>query len=130
MASKPRSDEILIGAVQKNTDLKVIQWDGASFNDLGEIETDMAAAIYGSAEIVYEQQSGDALILWTKKNSNEIWYCVWNGTTLGPVGQQPLVAGTEGVRRPGAVGAVAPVARATAVTDRLPATGASTSGAT
>ena len=99
MASKPRSDEILIGAVQKNTDLKVIQWDGASFNDLGEIETDMAAATYGSAEIVYEQQSGDALILWTKKNATEIWYRVWNGTTLGPVGQLPDFGGALHVIR-------------------------------
>jgi hypothetical protein len=93
MASKPRSDEILIGAVQKSKDLKVIQWDGASFNDQGEIETDMEVATYGSAEIVYEQQSGDALILWTQKDKNQIYYRVWDGTTLGPEGQLPSFGG-------------------------------------
>jgi hypothetical protein len=93
MASKPNSDEVLIGAVQKNKDLKVIQWNGVSFIDQGEIETDMEVNTYGSAEIVYEQQSGDALILWSKKDRNQIYYCVWDGTTLGPVGQLPSFGG-------------------------------------
>lgn len=93
MASKPRSDEILIGSVQLNRDLKLTQWNGASFIDQGEIENDLATATYGSAEIVYEQQSGDALVLWAKKNSNQIHYRLWNGTTLGPEGQLPSFGG-------------------------------------
>ena len=55
-------------------DLKVIQWDGDSFNNQGEIEIDLAVATYGSAEIVYVQQSGDALILWNHHNSSQIYF--------------------------------------------------------
>lgn len=89
MASKPNSDEILIALVQFNSDLKVVQWDGSAFNDLGEIDTDMAQNEYGSAEIVYEQQSGDALILWNHKNSSQIYYAVWDGTALSATAQLP-----------------------------------------
>lgn len=85
MASKPNSDEILIALVQFDNDLKVVQWDGSSFTDHGEIDDDMGLNEYGSAEIVYEQQSGDALILWNHRNSSQIYYRVWSGASLGPV---------------------------------------------
>lgn len=84
MASKPNSDEILIALVQFEKYLKVVQWDGASFNDQGEIDDEMGRKEYGSAEIVYEQQSGDALILWSHKGSSEIYYSVWSGGSLSP----------------------------------------------
>lgn len=99
MASKPNSDKILIAAVQDSKDLKVIQWDGASFNDQGEIDDDMATYDYGSAEIVYEQQSGDALILWSHKSSSEIYYSVWSGASLSPVDQLPDFGGIPYVIR-------------------------------
>lgn len=85
MASRPNSNEIMIALVQFNNDLKVVQWDGAAFIDHGVIDTDMATGEYGSAEIVYEQQSGDALILWNHKNLSQIYYRVWSGASLGPV---------------------------------------------
>ena len=93
MASKPRSKEILIGSVFYNRNLKVTQWNGTSFIDQGVIEYDLATYMYGSAEIVYEQQSGEALVLWAKKNSNQIHYRQWDGTTLGPEEQVPTFDG-------------------------------------
>ncbi len=99
MASKPNSDEILIAAVQDSKVLKVIQWDGASFNDQGEIDTNMATIEYGSAEIVYEQQSGDALILWNHKSSSQIYYAVWDGAALSTTAQLPDFGGIPYVIR-------------------------------
>jgi hypothetical protein len=84
MASKPNSDEILIALVQGGKELKVVQWDGAAFIDHGQIDDSMATVEYGSAEIVYEQQSGDALVLWSHKLSSQIYYRVWSGASLGP----------------------------------------------
>jgi hypothetical protein len=89
MASNPSSDEILIAEVDLTNDLKVVQWDGAAFNDQGEIDADLATDTYGSAEVVYEQQSGDALILWNHKNQDQIYYSVWSGASLSPVSQLP-----------------------------------------
>jgi hypothetical protein len=84
MASKPNSNEILIALVQGGKELKVVQWDGDAFIDHGQIDDTMATVEYGSAEIVYEQQSGDALVLWSHKNSSQIYYRVWSGASLGP----------------------------------------------
>lgn len=86
MASKPNSDEILIATVTDQNDLKVIQWNGSAFTDqvdlgLGVIDAVHAGA-YGIVDIVYEQQSGDALIIWSRNNSDQFYYAVWNGTTL------------------------------------------------
>ena len=89
MASKPNSDEILIALVQGTNDLKVVQWNGSSFIDHGEIDTATESDREGSVEIVYEQQSGDALILWGHALVHQIYYTVWNGTTLSPVGLLP-----------------------------------------
>jgi hypothetical protein len=89
MASNPLSDEILIAEVDLTNDLKVVQWDGTAFNDQGEVDADLATDTYGSAEVVYEQQSGDALILWNHKNQDQIYYSVWSGASLSPVSQLP-----------------------------------------
>jgi hypothetical protein len=89
MASKPNSDEILIALAQFVYDLKVVQWDGDNFIDHGEIETSMENREFGGVEIVYEQQSGDALILWGHSGSHQIYYAVWNGVSLSSTSQLP-----------------------------------------
>ena len=82
MATKPGSDEILIATVTTQNDLKVVRWDGSAFTDLGVIETNTQTDGYGCVDIVYEQQSGDALVIWSRFNSSEFYYSVWNGTSL------------------------------------------------
>jgi hypothetical protein len=82
MASNPKNDEILIATVSAQSDFKLVQWDGSSFNDLGEIDDSTETKAYGSVAIVYEQQSGDGLILWNKASANQISYRVWNGVSL------------------------------------------------
>lgn len=99
MASNPHSDEILIGLLQVTNDLKIVRWDGTAFVDLGEIDTDTASDRFGGAEIVYEQQSGEAMILWGHANVHQIYYALWNGTTLSPVGQLPDFGGIPKIVR-------------------------------
>jgi len=89
MDSKPNSNEILIGLAQFTYDLKVVQWDGSSFIDHGEIDTDMEHRGLGGIEIVYEQQSGHALILWGHSKAHQIYYSVWNGAALSAVNLLP-----------------------------------------
>ena len=89
MASNPNSDEIMIALVQWGSDLKVVQWDGDAFYDHGEPETGMETTGYGSAAVVYEQQSGDALILWGHSGSDQIYYALWNGASLSSADQLP-----------------------------------------
>ncbi|MFH1491478.1 MAG: hypothetical protein ABII06_21425 [Pseudomonadota bacterium] len=95
MASKPNSDEILIALIQVTNDLKVVQWDGSSFIDHGEIDTATESDREGSAEIVYEQQSGDALVLWGHSGEHQVYYSVWSGASLSPVSQIPFDFGND-----------------------------------
>ena len=82
MASKPASNEILIGTITLANDLKLVLWDGTAFTDLGVIDTDTQEDGYGSVDIVFEQQSGDALIIWSHKNTSRFYYAIWNGAVL------------------------------------------------
>jgi len=85
MASRPNSDEILIAMAQWKGDLDVAQWDGSSLIDHGEIEGSMENNEVGGVEIVYEQQSGDALVLWGRSGEHQVYYAVWSGASLSPV---------------------------------------------
>lgn len=89
MASKPNSDEILIAAAQWNGHLKVIRWNGSAFNDLGEVDNNLAKEENWSAAVVYEEQSGDALILWNHEDSSQVYYAVWDGAALSAIAQLP-----------------------------------------
>jgi hypothetical protein len=82
MASCPGNDHILIAVVNSGNDLQLFQWNGVAFTDLGVIEDSTATDKHGVAQIVYEQHSGDALIIWTARGT--IRYMVWDGATLGP----------------------------------------------
>ncbi|MGD8262131.1 MAG: hypothetical protein PVG70_03285 [Desulfobacterales bacterium] len=81
MASCPGNDDILIATVNWNNELQLFRWNGAAFTDLGVIESSTDTDKHGIAQIVYEQQSGDALILWAARGA--VRYLVWNGAALG-----------------------------------------------
>jgi hypothetical protein len=82
MASCPGNDDILIATVNWNNDLQLFRWNGSAFTDLGTIASSTQTDEYGVVQIVYEQQSGDALVIWSSEG--EMRYRVWNGSTLGP----------------------------------------------
>ncbi len=89
MAPCPGNDQILIATVNSLFDLQLFLWNGSVFTDLGVIETSTHSDQPGTVEIVYEQQSGDALVIWT------VWSAtpkirVWNGVTLGPENIVPI----------------------------------------
>jgi hypothetical protein len=89
MASNPLSDEIFIAAATEGQELNLIQWDGAAFNFLGLVDDRMETSVYGCAAVVYEQQSGHAMILWNHRNSKKIYYRTWNGSVLSATGYLP-----------------------------------------
>ncbi len=82
MASCPGNDHVLIAAVSWNNTLDLFLWNGTAFMDLGTIENSMETDDYGSVRLVYERQSGDALVIWTARG--DVRYRIWNGASLGP----------------------------------------------
>jgi len=82
MASCPGNNDILIATVSWNNEMELFYWNGSAFTSLGTIEGSMETDKYGIAQIVYERQSGDALLIWSAGGAMR--YRVWNGSTLGP----------------------------------------------
>ena len=99
MASDPFSDEILIAVLDWAKDITLFQWDGAGFTNLGQIENDTAENAKQVMDIVYEQQSGDAMIIWPEKLDSSPKYQIWNGTTLLPKGSLPNFGKTHSLVR-------------------------------
>jgi Tfp pilus assembly protein PilX len=89
MASCPGNDQILIATVNSLSDLQLFLWDGSVFTDLGVIETSTMTEKHGAVEIVYERQSGDALVIWTVWGSTPK-FRVWNGTALSTENVVPV----------------------------------------
>ena len=95
MASQPGGDEILIAVVSSLSDVQLVQWNGSSFNDLGTIETTTAKNDFRMVEVIYEHQSGDAMVVWSRNLDSALKYRMWNGVTLGPEGSLPDFNGLE-----------------------------------
>jgi len=99
MASDPFSDEILVATLDFAKDIRLFQWDGAGFTNLGQIENNADENVLQAMDIVYEQQSGDAMIIWPEKLDSALKYQVWNGTTLAPKGSLPSFGKTPSLVR-------------------------------
>jgi photosystem II stability/assembly factor-like uncharacterized protein/Tfp pilus assembly protein PilX len=95
MASQPGGDEILIAVVTSNSEIQLFRWDGSAFSDLGTIETTAARNDFRVVEIVYEHQSGDAMVVWSRNADDMLKYRMWNGVALGPEGNLPDFHGNE-----------------------------------
>jgi hypothetical protein len=95
MASQPGGDEILIAVVSSLDEVHLVQWNGSSFNDLVTIETTNAGKGIKMVEVIYEHQSGDAMVVWTRDNDRALKYRMWNGVTLGIIGDLPDFNGEE-----------------------------------
>lgn len=82
MASCPGNDHILIATICWNNVLELFYWNGTTFTNLGTIETSMDSDDFGAAVMVYERQSGDALLIWASRG--KVRYRIWDGLNLGP----------------------------------------------
>jgi len=89
MASQPGGDEILIAVVSSLSEIQLVRWNGSSFSALGTIETTSAHNDFRVVEIVYEHQSGDAMVVWSRNGDSALKFRMWNGATLGPEGSLP-----------------------------------------
>jgi|GEM_PF-1970438 len=91
MEGDPFSNEILIAILDTSRDITLFCWDGAGFTNLGEIETNASSNDRHQMDIVYERQSGEAMIIWGKGGKPSWKYRTWDGSTLSPEGDLPTV---------------------------------------
>ena len=64
MKAKPSSNEILVLLDKENGTLVLLRWDGSAFSNLGTIETAVGFPGQPCADMVYEQGTNKAVIVW------------------------------------------------------------------
>jgi hypothetical protein len=96
MEADPKSDEIMIGVYTDTPQIELFCWDGTTMNNLGVIEAAPPAATSKGLEIAYERTTGHALIVYGEAGSDNLKYRIWDGVTLGPELNGPLIKGDPG----------------------------------
>lgn len=78
LASNPKSDEILMVTLDSSSYIYAQVWNGSTWGNPQEIETNAAQTDYQCFDAVYESQSGYGFIAWAD-NSFNLWYRRWRG---------------------------------------------------
>ncbi|WP_370574216.1 VWA domain-containing protein [Methanomethylovorans sp.] len=81
MASDPFSDEILLITLDDSLDMRAQVWNGNSWGNSVSITNNAETYNYQCFDVIYEQQTGNALVVWTDGSSNTIKYRIWNGSS-------------------------------------------------
>jgi len=85
----PVSGEILIAVADSGSNILLYRWDGATFLNLAILDTGAASTTDWVVNITYEQQSGEALIVWGRSSSTSCQYATWDGSTLSSTASLP-----------------------------------------
>lgn len=86
MAQKPisESNEIALAAMDGNfTDVYGLIWNGSSWGNEQQLDTDGAIATEESLAVAYEQVSGKATFVWGISTNRDMRSRQWNGTAWG-----------------------------------------------
>ncbi|MBP2031022.1 Mg-chelatase subunit ChlD [Methanohalophilus levihalophilus] len=81
LESAPDSDEIVMVTLDSSRDIRAQVWDGSSWVDSEFITNDARATSYQCYDVVYEQQSGNAVVVWSNMNGNAVYYKIWDGSS-------------------------------------------------
>src|SRR3989338_707291 len=82
--SNPHRDEIILGTEDKDNDVNIQVYNSTgSWGNLQEVSITIPNSAHRAFDIAYEQQSGDALIVYenTSSSNTQVAYRIWNGST-------------------------------------------------
>ncbi len=80
MASNPLSDEIVLVSLDDSRDIRAQVWNGSSWDEAISITNDARATGYQCFDVVYEQQSGHAMVVWSD-TGGDIHSRIWDGSS-------------------------------------------------
>ena len=84
LVANPLTDEMVLVVSDSNADDYVLVWDCAAWGHALTLDTTgIAATEQTSLTVVYEEQSGDALVFYGKNSTNFLYYRVWDGSSWG-----------------------------------------------
>ena len=80
-ADAPTRDEKIVVGIDANNPGQVTgeMWDGTSWSALPLGMGNVSESYWYGAEVAYEQQSGDAVVVWN--NGSQLQYAVWDGSS-------------------------------------------------
>jgi hypothetical protein len=78
----PTNGEILIAVLDADLRIVLYRWDGFTFEKQGILETNAANDKWMAMDILYEQQSGEGMIVWGNASSSSIQYVTTNGSCV------------------------------------------------
>lgn len=81
MASDPFSDEIMLVTLDDSLDMRAQVWNGNTWDNGISLTNNAETYNYQCFDVVYEQQSGNAIVVWSEGSSNTVNYRIWNGNS-------------------------------------------------
>lgn len=82
LIEKPASSELILMTLDSNSDLYAQVWNGSLWSFVTLLESTIESPSYQAFDGAYEQQSGNALLVWAEKDSATPKYSTWNGTAF------------------------------------------------
>jgi hypothetical protein len=84
----PTNGEILIAALDADLRIVLYRWDGSTFDKLGILETNAGNDKWMTMDIVFEQQSGEGMVVWADASSS-VEYVTTNGPCTSSTASLP-----------------------------------------
>ncbi|WP_319506300.1 VWA domain-containing protein [uncultured Methanolobus sp.] len=85
LEANPNSDEMVLVTLDDERDMRAQVWDGDSWDYPVFITNDARATSYQCFDVVYEQDTGRAMVVWADMGTDSIRYCIWNGSSWSSV---------------------------------------------
>jgi Mg-chelatase subunit ChlD len=95
MASDPFSDEIILVTLDDSLDMRAQVWNGASWSNAISITNNAETYNYQCFDVIYEQQTGRALVVWSEGSSNTVKYRMWDGSSWSSENTIPSFSSTS-----------------------------------
>ncbi|WP_321419992.1 VWA domain-containing protein [uncultured Methanomethylovorans sp.] len=79
LEANPNSDEMVLATLDSSNYIRTQVWNGNSWGSPVEITKNAKTSAYQCFDIVYEQTTGRAMLVWA--DSNYVKYRIWNGNS-------------------------------------------------
>ncbi|MDW7731123.1 MAG: VWA domain-containing protein [Methanolobus sp.] len=79
--ANPNSDEMVLVTLDDERDMRAQVWDGDSWGYPVFITNDARATSYQCFDVVYEQDTGRAMVVWADMGTDSVRYLIWDGSS-------------------------------------------------
>ncbi len=81
LEANPGSDEMVLVTLDDERDIRAQVWDGSSWGNPVSITNNARATSYQCYDVVYEQDTGRAIVAWADRGKGDVRYRIWDGSS-------------------------------------------------